>query len=222
FPSSRQGVFGALSVINNFPGERMLALRERAAGTYYASAYFLAKITAETIFQLPLPIIFSCIVYFIIGYQHDASKFFIFMGVLILCSLSATSLALMVSAICRTTDLSVTVLPMALEVCRLFGGFFLSPKDLPGYFSWLDALSYVKYSFVALSLNEERGLEYTCTAAQEITVNGVTRCPIETGDDVLVSKGMQNWSIGGCCGVLVSYIIITRFFAYLGVRIIKC
>jgi ATP-binding cassette subfamily G (WHITE) protein 2 len=40
--------------------------------------------------------------------------------------------------------MSVTVLPIALELARLFGGFFLSPASLPPYFSWLDALSYVK------------------------------------------------------------------------------
>jgi hypothetical protein len=29
-----EGLFGALATINSFPGERMLALRERASGTY--------------------------------------------------------------------------------------------------------------------------------------------------------------------------------------------
>lgn len=45
-----------------------------------------------------------------------ASKFFIFLAFMILCSLAATSLALAVSAVARTTDMAVTVLPMALEV----------------------------------------------------------------------------------------------------------
>lgn len=39
------------------------------AGTYYASAYFLAKSTAETLFQLPIPVIFSVVVYWIVGLQ---------------------------------------------------------------------------------------------------------------------------------------------------------
>ena len=39
------------------------------------------------------------------------------------------------------------MLPLALEICRLFGGFFLAPANLPKYFVWLDALSYVKYSY---------------------------------------------------------------------------
>jgi len=60
-----QGVFGALMVINSFPVERTLTLRERASGTYFASAYFTAKIIADTLVQLPVPIIFvSKIKYF--------------------------------------------------------------------------------------------------------------------------------------------------------------
>jgi ATP-binding cassette subfamily G (WHITE) protein 2 len=53
-----QGVFGALMVINSFPVERTLTLRERASGTYFASAYFTAKIIADTLAQFPVPIIF--------------------------------------------------------------------------------------------------------------------------------------------------------------------
>ena len=43
---------------------------------------------------------------------------------MVLCNLSATGLALMISALCKHTDLSVTVLPMALEMCRLLVDFF--------------------------------------------------------------------------------------------------
>jgi ATP-binding cassette subfamily G (WHITE) protein 2 len=56
-----QGVFGALTVINSFPVERTLTLRERASGTYFASAYFVAKLVADLLVQLPIPIIFVCI-----------------------------------------------------------------------------------------------------------------------------------------------------------------
>jgi ATP-binding cassette subfamily G (WHITE) protein 2 len=58
FCAVNQGIFGALMVINSFPVERALTLRERASGTYFASAYFTAKIIADTLVQLPVPIIF--------------------------------------------------------------------------------------------------------------------------------------------------------------------
>ncbi|CAF1270390.1 unnamed protein product [Rotaria sordida] len=216
FCAVNQGIFGALMVINSFPVERALTLRERASGTYYASAYFMAKIIAETLIQIPVPIIFSCALYFLIGFQLTAGKFFLFTFFMLLCSLAATSLALLISAICKTTDMSVTVLPLALEVSRLFGGFFLAPSRLPKYFAWLDALSYVKYTFVGLALNELQGLTLTCTDADRTNAS----C-IETGELFIIERGYDYITIGGCIGVLLGYIIFCRIFAYLGVRFLK-
>ena len=133
-----------------------------------------------------------------------------------LCSLASTSLALLVSAICKTTDLSVMVLPLALEITRLFGGFFLSPSRLPKYFSWLDALSYVKYTFVGTSLNELHGLNLTCTA----TDISQGKC-YTTGEQLIKEWGFDYISIGGCVGALIAYIVGCRFIAYLGVRYLK-
>jgi ATP-binding cassette subfamily G (WHITE) protein 2 len=208
-----QGVFAALSVINSFPSERLLILRERAAGTYQVSAYFCAKNIADTILQLPGPIVFSSIVYFMVGFQPVASKFFIFVAFMILDSLAAISMALMVSALARTTTLSVTVLPMLLEVTRLFGGFFLSPANLPRYFVWLDALSYVKYAYVGTALNELSGLKLECPASGP--------CPIPDGETVINQLGLDQLTIGTCVGALVAMIVGFRIIAYFGIRYIK-
>lgn len=99
---------------------------------------------ADSIFQILPPIIFSAIVYRLVGLQHDAAKWFTYLAFMILTQFSATSLATMVSTLCRTTDLSTTILPITFEIGRLFGGFFLPPAQLPRYFVWLDALSYCK------------------------------------------------------------------------------
>ena len=131
-----------------------------------------------------------------------------------LCSLAATSLALMISALCKTTDMSVTVLPMALEVSRLFGGFFLSPANLPKYFSWLDALSYAKYTYVGVSLNELQGLTLSCADLASGTC-------IHDGETTIRQLGLDYISIGGCVGVLLAFIIFCRVVAYLGVRFLK-
>ena len=145
-----------------------------------------------------------------------AGKFFIFALIILLCSFAATSLALMISALCKTTEMSVTVLPMALEVTRLFGGFFLAPSRLPKYFVWLDALSYIKYVYVGLSLNELSGLKLTCTANE--TLSG--KC-IENGEYNIKDLGLDYISIGGCIGVLFAFIIGCRAIAFFGIRYLK-
>lgn len=216
FCAINQGVFGALIVINSFPSERKIVLRERAAGSYYVSAYYMAKIVAETLLQLTSPVIFSAIVYWLVGFQYSAAKFFIFTAFMVLCSLTATSIALFISAVCRTTTLAVSVLPLALEISRLFGGYFLSPANLPNYFSWLDALSYAKYTYIGAALNELTDLHLTCTTAQQ-NANG--ECP--GGEATIVSLGLDKLSINACAGILVLMIVFFRIGAYLAIRYIK-
>jgi len=213
-----QGVFGALISIDLFPRERVVVLRERAAGTYHVSVYFVAKILAELPVQLLFPFIFATIVYWLIGLQADAGKFFIFVGILELTSLAATSLALMISAFARTTTLGVTILPVWLEICRLFGGFFLPPSKLPGYFSWLDALSFVKYAYTALALNELTGLEYTCSK-KELPASGI--CPVTDGQQIIDANGLDYLTIWQCALVLLAMIIGFRAFALAGIRFLK-
>jgi len=221
FNCIHQGFFGAVMVINSFPGERALILRERAAGMYYASAYFVSKTLAESLVQLIIPIIYSIPVYWLAGLQPEAGKFFLFVLFMILCNFAAVSLALVISAIGRTTDVAVTVLPLALEISRLLGGFFLPPTQLPKYFSWLDALSYAKYAYVGCAQNELYGLTYNCTKAELITVNGTTECPVSNGTQYLDSLGLNYITLGDCIGIMLSYIVGLRFIAYLGVRYIK-
>lgn len=130
----------------------------------------------------------------------------------------------MISALCRTTALSVTVLPMVLEVTRLFGGFFLAPSRLPKYFVWLDALSYIKYSFVGAALNELDGLKLSCDDVRTTVFNATysfNNTCITTGQFSIKDKGYDNLSIGACIGALFGFIIFCRGVAFLGVRFLK-
>ena len=143
---------------------------------------------------------------------------------MLLCSVASTSLALMISALCRTTDMSVTVLPMVLEVSRLFGGFFLAPSRLPKYFTWLDALSYVKYSFVGASLNELHDLQLTCEGVKNFKWNSsvtITDKCITRGEETIGKQGYDYLNITGCIAILISFIIFCRTWAFIGVRFLK-
>lgn len=133
-------------------------------------------------------------------------------------------MALMISALCRTTSLSVTVLPMVLEVIRLFGGFFVAPAFVPGYLSWIDALSYVKYAFVGASLNELQGLSLSCEGLKVTVFNAtynVSAPCIKTGEVFIQRNGYDYMNIGGCIAVLLSFVVFCRLVAFLGVRFLK-
>ncbi|KAK6018696.1 hypothetical protein OSTOST_15708, partial [Ostertagia ostertagi] len=48
----------------------------------------------------------------------------------------------------------MTFLPIFVIPMLAFGGFFITYESIPGYFMWLSALSYFKYSYEALAINE--------------------------------------------------------------------
>ncbi|KAI8846854.1 P-loop containing nucleoside triphosphate hydrolase protein [Chytridium lagenaria] len=188
-----QGVFGSLTMINSFPSERLLVLRERAAGTYRVSAYFLAKNLSETAIQLISPVLFSIVVYPMVGLQGDVGKFLVFLVILHGPLRHRRKLCrLFISAVCRTTTLSITVLPLIFELHRLFGGFFLSPANLPIHFSFLDGISYVKYAYVGIALNELSGLKLVCSPS-ELRADGT--CPITDGQFTISQLGLDKMTM---------------------------
>ena len=113
--------------------------------------------------------------------------------------------------------MSVIVLPLFFECGRLFGGFFLPPSQLPVYFSWLDALSYVKYTYTGISLNELTDLTYTCEVAE--MRDGV--CPTMSGAQVIDRLGLDFITRDQAAGILILFIVFCRFVAYLGLRFVK-
>lgn len=122
----------------------------------------------------------------------------------------------MISALCKTAAMSITILPMVLEVSRLFGGFLLAPSRIPKYFVWFDVFSYFKYIYVALSLNELEGLQLTC----DKTKNTTEVC-IHDGQTLIQERGFDYINIPACIGVLFAFTLFSRTIAYIGVRFLK-
>ena len=104
-----------------FPMERALMLRERAAGSYSVSAYFLAKSLADFMIQVWSPVLYTCIVYPSIRYAPTAPQFFIFMSFMILCASATSSLMNMLSCVFVSIELSTVLAACSWELLRIYG-----------------------------------------------------------------------------------------------------
>lgn len=210
-----QGIIASLQAINSFPTERAIMLRERQAGSYQVSSYFLAKTLVDVVTGLWGPILFSVITYFMIGYQLDASKFFTFMLFMILNTQAPMSAATAISCFCGSIDYSIVLLSVVIEGCRLYGGFFASPAQMETIPDWkfADSLSFTKYAFIGVAINELQGLEIECDT---------TPCsPLTTGEQIMAVNGYDDYTIGFCVGILIVLIVGSRILAYLGLRFMK-
>ena len=95
-------VFGNLSALEIFIKERVLFTHEIASGYYRVSTYFLSKLFCDLLPMRIIPsILFSVIVYFMIGFQVSAAKFFVFFLGIFATVICASSLCFFISASVR-------------------------------------------------------------------------------------------------------------------------
>eukprot|EP00597_Dinobryon_sp_UTEXLB2267_P005220 CAMPEP_0170078388 /NCGR_PEP_ID=MMETSP0019_2-20121128/14987_1 /TAXON_ID=98059 /ORGANISM="Dinobryon sp., Strain UTEXLB2267" /LENGTH=661 /DNA_ID=CAMNT_0010291231 /DNA_START=84 /DNA_END=2069 /DNA_ORIENTATION=- len=213
-----QGVVSSLQGTYAFPLERALMLRERSAGSYYVSAYFLSKANMDMLIQLVNPIIFSIFVFNLTGIPGGLHIFFRFMAFNMLLSICATSLANMCCCLFVSIELSCVVLACCMEITRLYSAFFVSPQALQNYPKWkfFDAISYMKYGYVGLCLNEYQNWTIPCTKKSDF-VGG--KCL--TGDDWAAKYYYQKYDVTYCFGLMIVYIVFCRVVSYLALRFIK-
>jgi hypothetical protein len=152
--------FAAITSIDLFYSERLLFLRERANGCYRTSAYFLSKTVSDLIPMRVLPpLILGSIVYYMIGYQDRPEKFIIFLVILILLSMTATSMCFLISSIAPSIAVGNFISILVLFFFLLFGGFLVSVSSMPSSVIWLTNISFMKFSYSALMVNEFDGID---------------------------------------------------------------
>eukprot|EP01041_Mallomonas_annulata_P010873 gene10873-22707_t len=223
FAVIHQGVVASLQGTYSFPLERAIMLRERSAGTYYVGSYYCAKFIADMIVQVPMPILYTCITYPMTGLAlNPPEKFFTFMAFCVLCSGACTALANAMACVFVSIEMSTVALAFALELARLYSGFFISPVLLlstPLYyrFKFLDATSYMKYTYVGLTLNEYTDLNLYCSDAEV----AAKLCKITSGNTINTQYGYNQYSISFCALMLLVYIVVLRFIGYMALKYIK-
>jgi len=112
------------SVLLTFPTERAVFLKENGAGMYSVSAYFFGRSATELPFVTLFPFIFSCIVYWIVGFNNtNPGKFFIFALFNVLQSLAGNAVGLMTGCMFNDPKVASGIAPMAImpffAICRI-------------------------------------------------------------------------------------------------------
>ncbi|KAI6233871.1 ABC transporter ATP-binding protein/permease wht-3 [Aphelenchoides fujianensis] len=126
-------LFGILSFL---PAEYPLLVREYHDSLYYLLSYYLARALS----YLPLftldGLAMNCIAYWMIGLTPTFYRFLIALGVGILAEQSAAAFGVMLS------------------ILSLTGGLYANIGELPSYISFFQYLSWFRYGFEALSINQ--------------------------------------------------------------------
>ncbi|XP_073698914.1 broad substrate specificity ATP-binding cassette transporter ABCG2d [Garra rufa] len=214
--------FSTLSAAELFITERKLFIHEYTSGYYRVSVYFLSKILSDIITQRTIPtILFSCVVYFMIGLKPTAAAFFIFMLTVILVSCAAASMTMAISADQSVVAVANIFMTISFIFMMIFSGLLVNLKSIMDWLSWLKYLSIPRYGLDALEINEFVGLQFcgNVSAVMNSPAADILMC---TGEQHLTFQGIDysSWGLWRNHIALTVMTLIFLIIAYIKLRFI--
>lgn len=170
-----------------FPAEHAIVVKERAAGTYRLSPYFLSKMLCETPFSLIFPTLYNSIVYYMAGLNPAADRFVLHLISFWLMVLNAESFGIFLSAAMVDLRKTTALLTVSSLFFMMAGGFFVEADIIPEWLQWLQYVSFFRLGYHIIAKVELDGETFTCLD----TLSQYSSCPI-TGQDVLEKNGLDD------------------------------
>jgi len=220
FVCINQALGGVFATVNTFPREKRIVGRERSARAYAVLPYYAAKWLAEFPFVAMGPVLFSCILYWLIGLVPEADNFFVFVGVVVFTNACAISIGMFISSFSGTVEQAGALAPLFIIVLLLFGGFYANTDNIPDAISWISEISLFKWAFKALSINEYSELVFVNeegTSCLEVPPANASStepsCAFVNGKQVLELLTFDSGSIGQCVLYLGLIALVCHFGA---------
>ncbi|XP_075564838.1 broad substrate specificity ATP-binding cassette transporter ABCG2 isoform X3 [Pelecanus crispus] len=193
--------FSSISAIELFVAEKKIFIHEYISGYYGTSPYLISKLMADLIPMRTIPsIIFTCIIYFMLGLKPTVEAFFTMMFTLMMVSYTATSMALAIAAGQSVVAVANLLTTITFVFMIIFSGLLVNLTSIMSWLSWLKYFSIPRYGMTALQINELTGLNF-CSSSNNtnlISNNNYEQIsgPWCTGDEYLKTQGIDASSWG--------------------------
>ncbi|KAI4365646.1 hypothetical protein MLD38_021612 [Melastoma candidum] len=161
--------------------ERTVFYRERAAGMYSELPYAFAQVAIETIYVAIQTLVYTLLLYSMIGFQWTAGKFLWFYYYILMCYIYFTMYGMMVVALTPGHQIAAITMSFFLSFWNLFSGFLLPRPQIPIWWRWYYWASPVAWTLYGLVTSQNLELCFcNWVATQEDCVRALdswlTRC----------------------------------------------
>jgi ABC-type multidrug transport system ATPase subunit len=190
--------------------------RERNENVVDVLPFLLSRRLARLLTEdLPVPLVFSLIFYFMAGFRAEGSTFLTFFSVVLLCQYIAVTFAMTCIAAARSFPSASLIANLGYTIQAMACGFFIQSNSIPVYVRWLKWTAYVYYAFGALAANEFVGHFYACPLDGG---ESNPACAQYTGAFIMASLGFpQDWVVRPII-ILFSFVVMFYTLAGLGLK----
>ncbi|KAK9290336.1 hypothetical protein L1049_008503 [Liquidambar formosana] len=130
--------------------ERTVFYRERAAGMYSALPYAFAQVVVETIYVAIQTLVYSLLLYTMIGFEWKLGKVLWFYYYILMCFIYFTMYGMMVVALTPGHQIAAIVMSFFLSFWNLFSGFLIPRPQIPVWWRWYYWASPVAWTIYGL------------------------------------------------------------------------
>ncbi|RLN45719.1 hypothetical protein BBO99_00005868 [Phytophthora kernoviae] len=213
---------GQSSQVPTYIAERDIYYKQRSANFFSAGSYVIATSASQIPLVLAESVIFGLMVYWICGFEAEASRFIIFEVMLFLTNLAMGMWFSFLAAISPNGNVAAPLGIASLLIFILFAGFIVTKDNIPDFLIWGHWISPMSWSLKALAINQYRSSTFDVCVYKGVdycaTYNGLTMgeyslkmFSMETGEE---------WIIYGIIYTLVIYFVF-MFLSYLGLEYIR-
>lgn len=217
--------FSSVSAVELFVVEKKLFIHEYISGYYRVSSYFFGKLISDLLPMRFLPsVIFTCIVYFMLGLKNEVGAFFIMIFSLMMVAYTASSMALAIAAGQSVVSVATLLMTISFVFMMIFSGLLVNLTTIASWLSWLQYFSIPRYGYTALQYNEFLGQDFcgglNTTANSTCGDSYLMTC---TGNAYLERQGidLSPWGLWSNHVALACMIVIFLTIAYLKLLFLK-
>uniref|UniRef100_A0A0G4I2X3 ABC transporter domain-containing protein n=1 Tax=Chromera velia CCMP2878 TaxID=1169474 RepID=A0A0G4I2X3_9ALVE len=153
--------FGAtIGTAQAIPRQLRVVTRERAAKLYRVFPFWLSTFLCSLPLETLPQILFGVITYYMVNLRHGVNHLFVFVAILLLENFVGIAIGMFLSSAITNVEAVPQVAPAVTIIFLMFSGFFLNEDSIPAVFSPLKYISFIRYAFQALCVNELRDAKF--------------------------------------------------------------
>ncbi|XP_044754174.1 protein white-like isoform X2 [Coccinella septempunctata] len=191
-----------LGVIFTFFDELPVFVREHKNGLYRTDIYYLSKIATDFPLYSIINSIGMTMCYFSIGLYPETSRWLVAVGFIILTPLVAMGIGYAVSIVATSMNEAFSLTALIMVPFILFSGIFVNIRSIPLCLRWLSDISWYRYGFEGLLINQWDGVK--SIKCKNVTIP----CPLD-GVTILAEQGYSPVDFWDCVVLLILIAIIT-------------
>ncbi|XP_017984115.1 PREDICTED: pleiotropic drug resistance protein 2 [Theobroma cacao] len=141
--------------------ERTVFYRERAAGMYSPLPYAFSQVAIEAIYVSIQTLVYSLLLYSMIGFHVDVGKFLLFYYFILMCFMYFTLYGMMLVALTPNHQFAAIVMSFFLSFWNLFSGFLIPRTEIPiwwRWYYWASPVAWTIYGLVTSQVGDQLAL----------------------------------------------------------------